>query len=202
MRKLSLPLLALSVLTLGACETSSLTPEQQAPVSESSTAFDGTFGGIDTAQSVISFTGKSNIVNHVGKFNKYTADVTLDAGEPANLELALIEAEIDMTSIEVDAAGLQGHLAKEDFFDTAKYPKATFMSDIITSKGNNQYEITGDLTIKDVTKPIVFTAEITNEYLTAHYDLPRADFGIGKDSYGEKLLEPTVPVDIKLVFQK
>jgi len=45
-----------------------------------------------------------------------------------------------------------------------------------------------------------FDAEITDAALTAHYDLPRQEFGIGNDSYGDKLLDPLVPVDVKLVF--
>jgi polyisoprenoid-binding protein YceI len=201
MKKLALPLI-LATLALGACSTSSLTEEEKAPVVETDTAFSGDVKQIDKEQSVISFTGKSNIVNHEGKFTDYTAAVTLDPTEPANLEKASIVAEIDITTVEVDAAGLQGHLQKDDFFATATYPKATFSSTKIMNKGGNIYEITGDLTIKDTTQSITFDAEITDDYLTAHYDLPRADFGIGNDSYGEKLLEADVPVDIKLVFMK
>ncbi|TSD00607.1 MAG: hypothetical protein Greene101449_79 [Candidatus Peregrinibacteria bacterium Greene1014_49] len=56
--------------------------------------------------------------------------------------------------------------------------------------------------MKGTTKSITFNAEITNDSLTAHYDVSRADFGIAKDTYGQKLLEPMVPVDVKLVFTK
>lgn len=195
----ALPLIVVCVV-LSACQTSSLTEEEKAPVAPSSAAFTGELRSIDKTQSRISFTGKSNIISHEGKFNDYNATVMLDAAEPANLEKAKIEAEIDMTSVEADAAGLQGHLAKEDFFSVAEYPTATFVSTMIVSKGNNQYDVTGDLTIKGTTKTITVPAEITAEYLTAQFDLPREDFGIGNNAYGQKLLEPTVPVDIKLVF--
>ncbi len=198
----SFPLLVIALLALSACRTSSLTEKEKAPVPESNTSFSGELKGIDKSQSVISFTGKSNLINHEGKFPAYEAKVTLDQAEPANLEKAHIEATIDITTVEVDAAGVQSHLQKDDFFATEKYPTATFVSKSIVSKGSNQYEVTGDLTMKGITKTAVFMAEITDDYLTAHYDLPRADFGIGNDSYGKKLLEPTVPVDIKLVFVK
>lgn len=201
MKKFVTPLLIVAALTLGACQTSSLSENEQAPVPVSDTAFSGELKQIDKEQSAISFVGKSDVIDHQGKFNEYSATVTLDEENPADLEKASITAEIDITSVVVDADGLQDHLLKDDFFSTETYPKATFVSTGIVSKGGNMYDISGDLTIKGVTKPITFTAEITDDYLTAQYDLPRAEFGIGNDSYGQKLLDPTVPVDIKLVFQ-
>lgn len=200
MNKLYAPLMA--TLLLAACQTSSLTDAQLAPVDETDVAFSGTAKEIDMDQSVISFVGKSNIVNHEGKFNAYTADIDLDPTTPADLEKAKVSAEIDLTSVEVDAAGLQGHLQKDDFFSTETYPKATFVSSSIVSEGGNEYDITGTLTIKGVSKEVTIDAEITDDYLTAHYDLPRKDFGIGNDTYGSKLLDETVPVDVKLVFKK
>ncbi|UPA22972.1 YceI family protein [Candidatus Peribacteria bacterium] len=202
MRQLSIPVLALSLVTLAACQTSSLTEDEKATVVETETAFSGELREIDAAQSVISFTGKSNIINHEGKFPNYTAQVTLDADEPSNLEKAQISAEIDVATVEVDAAGLQGHFMKDDFFAVETYPKATFVSTDIVSKGDNMYAVTGDLTIKGTTKSVTIDAEITDDYLTATYDLPRLDFGIGNEAYGQKLLEPMVPVSIKLVFKK
>jgi polyisoprenoid-binding protein YceI len=201
MRTFVTPFLVITAIMLSACQTSSLTEVEQAPVPVSNIAFSGEAKQIDKSQSVIAFVGKSNLVNHEGKFNEYSATVTLDKETPADLEKASITAEIDITSVVVDAEGLQGHLLKEDFFSTELHPKATFVSTSVVSKGENLYDVTGDLTIKGVTKSITLTAEITDDYLTAHYELPRADFGIGNDTYGEKLLEPTVPVDIKLVFQ-
>lgn len=201
MRTFVTPFLVVAALTLSACQTSSLTENEQAPVPESDTAFSGEQKQVDKSKSVISFVGKSNLINHEGKFSDYSATVTLDKETPADLEKASIAAEIDITTVTVDAEGLQNHLQKEDFFSTESYPKATFVSTGIVSKGANLYDVTGNLTIKGITKPITFSAEITDDYLSAQYDLPRADFGIGNDTYGEKLLEPTVPVTIKLVFQ-
>ncbi len=202
MKKLSATLFALTVLTLSACQTSSLSETEKAPAPKSDTEFSGQVRGIDKSKSVISFVGKSSVVNHEGKFNEYGAALTLDAENPADLEKAKITAEISIASVKTDAKGLDGHLQSEEFFDTTKHPKATFSSTSIVGTAGNWYEITGDLTIKGTTKSIVFTAEITDSALTAHYELLRKDFGIGKDTYGSKLLEPNVPVDIKLVFMK
>jgi polyisoprenoid-binding protein YceI len=201
MRK-ALPLLALSALALAACQTSSLTETEKAPVIDTEVAFDGGMKSIDASQSVISFVGGSSIVDHEGKFTKYTASVDLDDAEPANLEKATITAEIDLTSVETDSKGLDGHMQKADFFNTASGSVSTFSSTSIVAKGDNMYDVTGDLTLKGMTKRISFEAEITNDYLTATYDLPRKEWGIGNDQYKDKLLDEFVPVTVKLVFAK
>ncbi len=197
-----LALSALSLLALSACQTSSLTDAEKAPIVDTETSFSGELKEIDAEQSVLSFVGGSDILDHQGKFTRYTASVDLDDVEPANLEKAVITAEIDLTSAETDAPGLDGHLQKSDFFNTASGSTATFTSTSIVAKGDNMYDVTGDLTIKGQTKSVGFPAEITDEYIVATYDFPRAEFGIGNESYGAKILDETVPVSVKLVFKK
>lgn len=201
MRNALLPI-ALSALTLVACSTSSLTDAEKASVTETDFAFSGELTGIDTEQSVLSFVGGSDVIDHQGKFTRYTADLDLDDAEPSNLEKASIRAEVDLTSAVTDAEGLNGHLQKADFFDTASGATANFESTSIVSKGDNMYDVTGTLTLKGFTKEITFPAEITNDYLLATYDLPRKEFNIGNDTYGSKLLDEAVPVSVKLVFTK
>jgi polyisoprenoid-binding protein YceI len=201
MRK-ALPLLALSALALAACQTSSLTDAEKAEITQTETPFDGSIKGIDAEQSVISFVGGSDVVDHEGKFTTYTASVDLDETEPANLEKATITADIDLTSVKTDSAGLDGHMQKADFFNTASGSTATFASTSIVAKGDNMYDVTGDLTLKGQTKSITLEAEITNDYLLATYDFPRKEWGIGNDSYKDKLLDEFVPVTVKLVFVK
>lgn len=196
------PLVILGFLVLSACQSSSLSESESSPVPESETAFSGNLREIDKSKSVISFIGKSDVVDHEGKFNDYVSTVTLDPQNPADLEKASITVDIDIASVEVDSEGLQGHLLRDDFFAAETYPRATFVSTKIVSMGENRYEVTGDLTLKGVTKSVVITAEITDDYLMAQYELPRKDFGIGNDTYGQKLLASTVPVNVKLVFQK
>lgn len=201
MRTAFLPI-ALSALALAACSTSSLTDAEKAPVEQTDAAFTGEISGIDAEQSVLSFMGGSDVIDHQGKFTRFTADVELDTAEPENLEKATITAEIDLTSAVTDADGLNGHLQKADFFNTASGAVATFTSTSIVAKGDNMYDVSGTLELKGMTKDISFPAEITDEYLLATYDLPRKEFGIGNDTYGSKLLDETVPVTAKIVFTK
>lgn len=201
MRKAAVPLV-LSILALSACQTSSLTDAEKAAVVDTEVAFDGTVKEIDMSQSVISFVGGSTVIDHEGKFETFTADVTLDETTPADLTKAKVSATIDLTSAVTDAEGLNGHLQKADFFNTASGATATFESTEIVKLEDNNYDITGDLTVKGVTKTITVNAEITNDYLLAVYDFPRKEWGIGNDTYGQKLLDETVPVTVKLVFKK
>lgn len=201
MRKAAIPLV-LSVLALSACQTSSLTDNEKADVVPTDAMFDGTVKDIDAAQSVISFVGGSSIVDHEGKFTEFSADVTLDPTEPANLEKASISATVDLTSVKTDSAGLDGHLQKADFFNTASGATATFASTKIEHEDGTHYNVTGDLTVKGQTKSVTFKADITNEYLLATFDFPRKEFGVGNDQYKDKLLDEEVPVSVKLVFKK
>jgi polyisoprenoid-binding protein YceI len=192
--------LALSALVLTACSSSVLTPEEKT-VPETSSSYDGSTQ-IDETQSYVSFVGRSNIINHECKFNEFDVTILPDALAPTDLTKATIEAEIAVASVETDADGLTGHLQKADFFDVENHPTVTFQSTSIVSTGENTYDVTGDLTMKGVTKSVTLDATATNEYLLITGEVPRVDFGIGNDSYGAKLLEPMVEIEAKLVFQK
>ena len=126
--------------------------------------------------------------------------MTPDATDPADFTKATVEVMIDVTSIYSDSNGLTGHLQKEDFFDVANHPEATFTSTQIVKTGDRTYDITGDLMIKGVTKTVTFSATVSDSTIVATYDLPRRDFGIGNDHYGDKLLDEQVPVTVTLVF--
>ncbi len=152
-------------------------------------------------ESSFNFVGKSSIINHEGSFDRYAVTVTRDETDPLNFEKASIEVIVDLTSAKTDSSGVDAHLQREDFFDTANYPQATFNSTSITSTGGDEYTVVGDLTIKGVTKEATFDATITESLLTMHYDVPRRDFGVGNDSYGNKLLDPLVPVDASIVLK-
>lgn len=199
-------LLALTlVLSLAACQSSPAvlpSPEDAAtPTQETKTAFTGTHTSIDLSQSSISFIGKSSIVDHPGSFASFAAMLKTDATARAEFARAALNVSIDLTSVSTDSKGLDGHLQREDFFDTANYPRATFASTSIESVGGMTYRILGDLTVKGVTKSITAMADVSDERIHATFDLPRKEFGVGNDSYGDKLLDPMVPVEVVLSLQ-
>jgi polyisoprenoid-binding protein YceI len=211
MRKISLFVLAL---TLAACQsttpttdTEAPTPpdtmpvEEKAPVAEVS-AFTGTHSDINEAGSTVAFTGKSSLIDHPGEFKKFDAVLTLDATEPADLEKASLKITLDVASMKTDSAAVDGHLQKADFFDAANNPQVVFQSTKIESKGDNMYAITGDMTAKGQTKSMTIEAKITDDSISSSFTFPRKDYGIGNDSYGDKLLAEDMPVSVEFVFAK
>ncbi len=99
----------------------------------------------------ISHSGIS-IVN--GKFMEYTGNLTTN-GEA--LEEANVDFTVKVTSINTNVENRDNHLRSADFFEVEKYPEMTFKSTKILATGKpEQYLLYGDLTIKDVTKPVIF----------------------------------------------
>ncbi len=141
---------------------------------------------IDAAHSGINFSIRHMVISKVrGRFGAFSGTVELDEGD---LSRSRIEAQIEATSIDTGTAQRDGHLKSADFFDAEKYPHLSFKSTRIEAEGKDRYRVTGELTIKDVTREIVLEAETTgkgtdpwgNERLgfAAHTSLDRKDFGL------------------------
>ena len=90
-------------------------------------------------------------------FNTFEATLDLDAKHPEN---SAVKVTIDASSIDSRVPVFDEHLRGEDFFQTDKYPQITFASTSIESTGDSTYAITGDLTMKGVTKPVTLDASI------------------------------------------
>lgn len=116
---------------------------------------------VDPAHSHIGFSVKHMMFTTVrGSFNQYEATILAD---PADMTLAEVDFSIDVTSIDTRSADRDNHLRSGDFFDVEQHPKMTFKSTGITRKSGDQYHVTGDLTIRGVTKPVTFDAEFDGE---------------------------------------
>lgn len=112
---------------------------------------------IDQSHSQVGFEVKHMMVSKVkGDFGSYTADI--DAEDLADLTTAQISFSFDVASINTRSEDRDNHLKSADFFDVEKYPTITFKSTNIKKSGDD-YKVTGDLTIKDVTKPVTFDVE-------------------------------------------
>lgn len=112
---------------------------------------------VDAVHSSVEFSVKHMMVATVrGRFAKFDVQVDFDPNEP---EKSSVEARIEAASIETRAADRDGHLRSADFFDAEKYPFITFKSRRIERRGDDRYEIVGDLTVKDVTKEVVLDTE-------------------------------------------
>ncbi len=118
----------------------------------------GTYA-IDPSHSRIGFVARHAMVTKVrGSFNEFEGSGTFDAENPANSKLQLT---IQAASIDTRNADRDGHLRGNDFFDMERYPEIRFVSTRVEVKDENTYRVTGDLTIKGVTKPVAIDFEYT-----------------------------------------
>ncbi len=137
---------------------------------------------IDPAHSSANFQVKHMMVSKVnGHFKSVNGTINLDEAAP---EKSSVNAEIDATSIETGDEKRDGHLKSPDFFDVANHPKITFKSTSVKAEGAGKYAVSGDLTMRGVTKPVVlqvegFDTEVANKRGgTATTTINRKDFGV------------------------
>jgi polyisoprenoid-binding protein YceI len=118
----------------------------------------GTYA-IDPAHSRIGFVARHAMVTKVrGSFTSFEGDGYFDADTPANSRLQLT---IDAASIDTGNADRDGHLRSNDFFDMENHPQITFASTAVERVGDDEFRVTGDLTIKGVTRPVTVDFELT-----------------------------------------
>ena len=142
----------------------------------------------DPAHSRLGFTISHLMISHVtGNFKQFEVKVTSVKPDYSD---AKIEVIAQIASINTDVEQRDTHLKSADFFDVQKYPTLNFKSTLVKNIKGNEYQLTGNLTMHGVTKPvvldIVFEGKVTNPMnkkdiavLTVKGVLNRSDFGIG-----------------------
>jgi polyisoprenoid-binding protein YceI len=112
---------------------------------------------IDGSHSEITFKVKHLMITNVtGSFTKF--DATMESAA-ADFSDAKISFEADVNSISTNNADRDGHLKSDDFFSAEKFPTLSFKSTSFKNNGGSDYTLTGDLTIRDVTKSVSFPVE-------------------------------------------
>lgn len=107
---------------------------------------------IDPTHSRIGFVARHAMVTKVrGSFNEFAGTGTFDAANPTGATLRLT---IKASSIDTRNADRDAHLRTNDFFDMDNHPEITFESTNVEQTDDDEYRVTGDLTIKGVTKPV------------------------------------------------
>jgi polyisoprenoid-binding protein YceI len=169
----------------------------------------GTYN-VDTKNSTVKWKGAKLTGEHVG-------NIQIDNGslEVSNGTIKGGSFEIDMTTLaNEDLEGeyrdkLVNHLKSDDFFGVEKYPKAKFVITNVESQGNDNYLVTGDLTIKATTKKIEFPATITAKEdavtASAQITVDRSEYDVrfGSSSFfdnlGDKVIYDDFNLDVTLV---
>jgi polyisoprenoid-binding protein YceI len=141
---------------------------------------------VDSSHSSIEFSIKHMMIAKVkGRFNSFEAQIEAD---PLDLTTADINFSIDVASIDTRNSDRDAHLRSADFFDVEKNPKITFQATKIVPKSEGEYEVTGDLTIRGVTRSETFTVTFEgsgkdpwgNEKagFSGHGTIKRSDYGL------------------------
>jgi polyisoprenoid-binding protein YceI len=110
---------------------------------------------IDPSHSTVSFTARHMMVAKVrGKFTEFSGSVNV----AENVLDSTIEATVQLASVDTGDENRDGHLRSPDFFDVENTPTMTFKSTRIEPDGDD-YKLFGDLTVRNVTKPVEFKLE-------------------------------------------
>ena len=155
---------------------------------------------INNENSKVIFVGSKVTGKHDGGFNKFTGNINLVNGKP---EESTVNVDIDVASVYTDADGLTKHLQTGDFFDVAKFPKATFASTKIAPDADaGKYTVTGDLELRGVKKSITFPATInvsdSEVAVNAEFAINRKDFGILYAGKADDLIRDDVVLKLDL----
>ena len=113
---------------------------------------------LDPTHSEVQFKIKHLVISTVtGSFNTFAG--TMESAGDDDFDNAKVEFSLDVDSINTNQEQRDAHLRGEEFFDAAKFPHIKFESTSFVKTGGNEYKITGNLTVKDVTKPVTLEAE-------------------------------------------
>lgn len=136
------------------------------------------------------------------RWGDWNARLNWDAEEPANSSVSVV---IDATSIDSGVEVFNGHIQDERFFDAANHPEITFVSTSVDQTSEDEGEITGDLTIKGVTKPVTLNVN----YNSALHDERGGRYKIGfsatasvkRSDFGMDTYVPFVGDDVEIVIE-
>ena len=138
---------------------------------------------IDPTHTRIGFSARHAVITKVrGAFNAFEGKGTVNDGQ------VTLDVSIDAASVDTRQADRDGHLKSEDFFNVATFPKISFVSTSVKQEGSDALVVDGNLTIKDVTKPLTikfdYTGSATDPFgnkrigLEGEAEINRPDFGL------------------------
>ena len=154
---------------------------------------------VDAAKSSVIAVSKQMGVPVEGKFRRFSAQVSFDPAKPADGRASI---EIDIASFDLGDADFNRETAKKEWFDAAKFPKATFVTTAIKPAGAGRFEAAGKLAIKGITRdvvaPVSFKAEGGQQVFEGVLPIKRLAFNIGEGAWKDT---STVADDVQIRFR-
>lgn len=152
--------------------------------------------------SEISFTTHQMGVPVEGHFGKFSADIALDPKQPAQGRVALT---IDTGSARFGTPELDAEIGKPEWLATARFGQARFQSSAIRAAGPGRFEVSGQLTLKGITRPLVVPVQLvqtgTQGVASGSFTIKRLDFKVGEGEWTDtSMLADDVLVKFKLAL--
>lgn len=154
---------------------------------------------VDHAASRIGFVATYDEIPFEGRFHRFEARIRFDTEDPAGGSFA---ATIDIASVDSNSPDRDEGMLEADWFDVGEHPTATFESSAIRAvPGSDEYALEGELTIKDITRPLhatfTWNAADGSARLEGSADVRRGDFDIGSGDWAD---DETIGFDVRIVF--
>lgn len=148
---------------------------------------------------IIFFADHLGFTKSSGKFLDYSGEIEWNKADP---EKSSVNVTIQVASLDMGDKTWDEHLESDKFFDAAKYPTMVFKSTSIHKTGDKTADITGDLTLHGVTKPVVLSARLNNEGKHPMMDRMEAGFSatahLKRSDFGMSTYVPMIGDDVEL----
>lgn len=157
---------------------------------------------VDASRSQLSATFKLSGVAADGQFRKFAGSAAFDSANPAR---TTAQFDIDTTGFDLGNQDYNAQLGNRDWFDTARYPNATFVSKAAKVAGPGKLDVTGRLTLKgksvDLTFPVTYRQEGKSYVFEGAIPLKRLAFGIGEGEWKDtSVLDDEVRIRFRLAL--
>lgn len=158
---------------------------------------------IDPVHSQVGFKVRHFVAKVSGRFAKFQGTIQVD---PKDISKSSVEVTIDATSINTDNEGRDKHLRSADFFEVEKFPTITFKSSSVKEVAKGKLEVTGNLTIRGVSKQVTFPitnagtretrpGKVVAGFIDGALRINRMDFGV---KYGPAVVGEDVDIELNV----
>lgn len=163
---------------------------------------DGEKKAVKVDESTVTWKAYKVTGSHTGTIALKSGALEFEGDKLTGGEFVVDMTSITNTDLEGDYKGkLEGHLNSDDFFGTATNPTSSLVFTKVEASGKNSYSVTGDLTIKGITKPVTFDVSIYGSKATATLKVDRAAYDVkyGSGSFFDNLGDKTIYDEFDLV---
>jgi len=153
----------------------------------------------DGAHSEINFVAESRLLDAHGYWEKWDADIAFN---PKEWDKSTVKLVIDAASVNTRVAARDKHLRSKDFFNVDSFPQITFVSKLVNKVSDTRLNLTGDLTIRGVTKPVTIPATLVFWDEPSQTGRVKGQFTIVRSEYGISFNSRMNPIadDVAVAF--